>query len=235
MFCIAQAVVDSGLARRFALMLLDRAGTDSRRVVLAFMVGTAAMSTIVSDVPAAAVWMSMALPLLARIGAAPLQSQLGKALMIGIPVAAFIGGVGTPAGSSINILGLFQIEQFGKVQVSFLQWMAIGIPMVVILTPLSWWVLIAVLRRRCRRIGSVAELRGERHALGRGPAASGSWWRCWPDDRAVDCQQLAARHRLDDGGDRRRGGDVPAGREPADVAAAAARRSAGTRCCSSAA
>ena len=166
MFCIAQVVVDSGLARRFALMLLARAGSDSRRVVLAFMVGAAAMSTVVSDVPVAAVWMSMALPLLTRIGAKPLQSQLGKALMIGIPVAAFIGGVGTPAGSSINILGLFQIEQFGQVRVSFLQWMAIGIPMVIVLTPIAWWVLVTVFPPEVPTIGSVSELREERRALG---------------------------------------------------------------------
>ena len=167
MFCIAQVVVDSGLARRFALMLLEHAGSDSRRVVLAFMVGASVMSTVVSDVPVAAVWMSMALPLLARLEAKPGASRFGKALMIGIPVAAFIGGVGTPAGSSINILGLFQIEQFGKVQVSFLQWMAIGIPMVVILTPVSWWVLVRVFPPEVPTIGSTADLRNERRALGR--------------------------------------------------------------------
>lgn len=166
MFCIAQVVVDSGLARRFAVSLLIRAGNESRRVVLAFMVGAAAMSTVVSDVPVAAVWMSMALPLLARAGAVPGQSELGKALMIGIPFAAFIGGVGTPAGSSINILGLFQIEQFGKVQVSFLQWMAIGIPMVVILTPIAWWVVVRSFRPEMPTIGSVEELREEQRSLG---------------------------------------------------------------------
>jgi sodium-dependent dicarboxylate transporter 2/3/5 len=166
MFCIAQVVVDSGLARRFALVLLDRARTDSRRVVLAFMVGAAIMSAVVSDVPVAAVWMSMALPLLARIDAVPGSSPLGKALMIGIPVAAFIGGVGTPAGSSINILGLFQIEQFGKVQVTFLQWMAIGIPMVIVLTPISWWVIVKVFPPEVPTLGNLAEIREERRRLG---------------------------------------------------------------------
>jgi solute carrier family 13 (sodium-dependent dicarboxylate transporter), member 2/3/5 len=131
------------------------------------MVGAAAMSTVVSDVPVAAVWMSMALPLLARIDAKPGASALGKALMIGIPVAAFIGGVGTPAGSSINILGLFQIEQFGKVHVSFVQWMAIGMPMVVILTPIAWWIIVRVFPPEIPTIGTASELRQERKALGR--------------------------------------------------------------------
>jgi len=166
MFCIAEVVVGSGLARRFAVALLIRSGQDSRRVVLAFMVGTAAISTIMSDVPAAAIWMSMALPLLVRIKAVPGQSAFGKALMIGIPFASFIGGVATPAGSSINILAIFQIEQFGQVRVSFLQWMGLGVPMTIILTPIAWWVLMRCYPPELPTIGDPEELRRERQALG---------------------------------------------------------------------
>jgi sodium-dependent dicarboxylate transporter 2/3/5 len=166
MFCIAEVVVSSGLARRFAVALLTRSGNDSRRVVLAFMVGTSTVSTIMSDVPAAAIWMSMALPLLARINAVPGQSSFGKALMIGIPFASFIGGVATPAGSSINILAIFQIEQFGKVQVSFLQWMGLGVPLWLVLTPIAWWVLMRCYPPELPTIGDPEELRQERQALG---------------------------------------------------------------------
>jgi len=135
-------------------------------VVLAFMVGTAAISTIMSDVPAAAIWMSMALPLLVRIKAVPGQSSFGKALMIGIPFASFIGGVATPAGSSINILAIFQIEQFGQVRVSFLQWMGLGVPTTIILTPVAWWVLMRCYPPELPTIGDPEELRQERLALG---------------------------------------------------------------------
>ena len=166
MFCIAEVVVSTGLARRFAVALLTRSGNDSRRVVLAFMVGTSTISTIMSDVPASAIWMSMALPLLARIKAVPGQSSFAKALMIGIPFASFIGGVATPAGSSINILAIFQIEQFGKVQVSFLQWMGLGVPMWLILTPIAWWVLMRCYPPELPTIGDPEELRRERAALG---------------------------------------------------------------------
>ena len=166
MFCIAEVVVSSGLARRFAVALLIRSGNDSRRVVLAFMVGTSTISTIVSDVPAAAIWMSMALPLLARVHAVPGQSSFGKALMIGIPFASFIGGVATPAGSSINILAIFQIEQFGKVSVTFLQWMGLGVPMWLILTPIAWWVLMRCYPPERPTVGDPEELRQERQALG---------------------------------------------------------------------
>ena len=142
MFLIAAVVHDSGLDQRFASWLLRRAGTDTRRVLLAFMIGSATLSTIVSDVPACAIWASLGLTLLRRDNCLPGRSNFGRALMLGIPIAAFIGGIGTPAGSSVNLLGLQLLKQFGDMEVGFLHWMAIGIPMVVVLIPFAWWVLI---------------------------------------------------------------------------------------------
>jgi solute carrier family 13 (sodium-dependent dicarboxylate transporter), member 2/3/5 len=52
------------------------------------------------------------------------------------------------------------------VQVSFLQWMAIGIPMAVILTPVAWWVIVRVFPPEVPTVGSAAEIRDERLALG---------------------------------------------------------------------
>lgn len=137
MFVIAQAFTNTGLDRRFACWLLAKARGSSRRAVLLLMVGTATMSTVVSDVPCCAVFMAVALGLFDKMGLTPGRSDFAKAVMIGIPVASLIGGVGTPAGSSINILGLAFIEQHGGVRVPFVTWMAIGMPMVVVLVPLA--------------------------------------------------------------------------------------------------
>ena len=109
MFIIAQAFICSGLDRRFSLWLLSKAGTESRRVVQVFMVGTCLISTIMSDVPATAIFMALAVGLFEKMKLTPGGSTFAKALMIGIPFAALIGGVATPAGSSINILGIFFI------------------------------------------------------------------------------------------------------------------------------
>ena len=90
-----------------------------------------------SDVPCAAVFMAVALGLFDKMGLVAGQSPFAKAVMIAIPIASLIGGVGTPAGSSVNILGLGFIEKFGGVRVPFLHWMAIGLPMVVVLIPFA--------------------------------------------------------------------------------------------------
>jgi sodium-dependent dicarboxylate transporter 2/3/5 len=173
MFCISTAFATSGLDRRFALALLGRAGGSSRRILLAFMVGTAAISTIMSDVPACAIFMSIALGLLARNDVVPGESRFGKAVMIGIPMAALIGGVATPAGSSINILGIEFIEKFGGVRVPFLDWMAIGVPMTLILTPIAWWLLVRWFPPERETLGDMGELRRELTALG--PVNAAEW------------------------------------------------------------
>jgi sodium-dependent dicarboxylate transporter 2/3/5 len=111
MFVVAFAWIKTGLAKRFALWMISKAGTDAKRVLWVFIIGTGLISTIISDVPCAAIFMAIALGIFQRLGLKPLQSQFAKAVMIGIPIGSYIGGVGTPAGSAINLLGISMIEQ----------------------------------------------------------------------------------------------------------------------------
>src|SRR5262245_16088990 len=165
MFLLAAALVASGLDRRFALALLARAGTRPRRVLLALMAGTATLSTIMSDVPVCAIFMAVALGIFARPGVVP-GSSFGKAVMMGIPIASLIGGVATPAGSAINVLGIYFIEEYGKVRVPFLSWTAIGVPMVLVMTPVAWWVLCRFHPPEMQSVGSEEEVRTELGRLG---------------------------------------------------------------------
>src|SRR5690606_5626920 len=120
-----------------------------------------------SDVPCCAVFMAIALGLFEKLGLRAGESTFAKALMMGIPIAALIGGVGTPAGSSINILGIQFLEQYGNVRVPFLHWMAIGVPMVVVLIPVSAWILTRVYPPEMATIGDVTGIGEERARLGR--------------------------------------------------------------------
>jgi sodium-dependent dicarboxylate transporter 2/3/5 len=163
MFIIAQAFSNTGLDRRFACWLLVKADGSTHRALVLFMAGTAAISTIVSDVPCAAIFMAAALGLFDKMGIVPGQSQFARGMMMGIPIASLIGGVGTPAGSSVNVLGLNFIEQYGHVRVPFVHWMAIGLPMVVILVPFAARVILWCYppeRPRFEGLDFHAELRG---------------------------------------------------------------------------
>jgi len=166
MFVIARAFSTTGLDRRFAFWWLARAGGNPRHFVIAFMLGCGALSTIVSDVPVCAIFMAIALGIFDRLKLVPGRSRFAKSLMIGIPIASLIGGVGTPAGSSINILGLFFIEQHGGVRVSFLSWMAIGIPMVAVLLPIAALVVTSFYPPEMASMDGAVDITADRRRLG---------------------------------------------------------------------
>jgi sodium-dependent dicarboxylate transporter 2/3/5 len=174
MFIIAYAWVKTGLARRFAIWMISKAGTDTRRVVYVFMGGTAVISTVVSDVPTAAIFMAIALSIFEKLQLAPGTSQFGRVVMLGIPIASLIGGIATPAGSSINLLGLDMIEQNGGQRIPFLHWMAIGVPMAIILLPIAAWVLLKFYPPEIESIGSLDEIHRERKEMG---AITGNEWK----------------------------------------------------------
>ena len=120
----------------------------------------------------AANFMAIAVGILDKLGLRP-GSRFGRAVMIGIPIAALIGGVGTPAGSSIHLLGLVMIEQAGGDRVPFLHWMAIGIPMVAILLPVAAWVLLRLFPPEIASIGDLEEIHDERRRMG--PVSRAEW------------------------------------------------------------
>jgi solute carrier family 13 (sodium-dependent dicarboxylate transporter), member 2/3/5 len=165
MFTIAFAWIKTGLARRFALWMISLAGTDATRAVYVFVIGAGLISMVVSDVPCAAIFMAIALGIFDRLNIRP-GSQFGKAVMIGIPVGSLIGGVGTPAGSSINLLGLTMIEQNGGQRIPFLYWMAIGIPMVAILLPIAGWVIVKFFPPEIKTIGVMEDIHREQREMG---------------------------------------------------------------------
>jgi len=165
MFLLAAAILESGLDRRFAAWLLERAGSDARRTVAALMVGTAVFSTLLSDVPATAIFMAVGLGVIERAGV-PRGSRFAKAVMVGIPVAALIGGVATPAGSSINVLGMHFIQEHGGVTVTFLDWMILGVPMVLLLVPVSIALILHSFPPELGRIAGHEALERERAARG---------------------------------------------------------------------
>jgi sodium-dependent dicarboxylate transporter 2/3/5 len=81
-------------------------------------------------------------------------------------VAALIGGVATPAGSSINILGIFFIQEYGDVTIRFFDWMVIGIPLVLGMLPLAVWVLLRWYPPEMDHVTAVGDIETERAGLG---------------------------------------------------------------------
>jgi sodium-dependent dicarboxylate transporter 2/3/5 len=101
------------------------------------------------------------------------MQAFGTALGLGIAYACSIGGMGTLVGTPPNlVLAAFVRERYGA-EVSMLRWLGIGLPLVAVLLPVTWWYLTRVAFRvpatpfPCGRAVLESELAGL-GAMGRG-------------------------------------------------------------------
>ena len=146
-FAFACFIGRSSIATRLTGMILKWAGTNSSRVLLGFMVVTALISTLMDNLPLCAVMLPIAYGVL-DANNTPLgrKSPFAKCLAIGIPWAAAIGGMMTPAGCIINVFTLSLLEQAFNLQISFVQWMALGVPAAIIMVPVGWFALVKIFK-----------------------------------------------------------------------------------------
>lgn len=140
-FGIAAALTNVPLGKRVLLSLLRRFGSNVNNTLLALMIACALFSSIVSNVPTCAIFMAISLNVLELYDAEDDRRRTGRMLMIAIPVASMIGGIMTPAGSSVNLIAISQLEQLTGTTVTFVQWMVAGIPLAVVLVPLAWFLM----------------------------------------------------------------------------------------------
>lgn len=140
-FGIAAALTTIPLSRRVLRILLRAFGKNVGQVLLSMMVTCAVLSSIVSNVPTCAIFMTLALDFVELYKDEAQRRRTARAFMIAIPVASMIGGMMTPAGSSINLLAISQLEQHAGVTISFVQWMIAGIPLTLVMIPLAWWLM----------------------------------------------------------------------------------------------
>jgi len=143
-FFLAAALTASGLGKRLSMKLTILSKGSPKKVIFYLMAATAVLSTVISDVPAAAAFAPIGLALIDKNNCKLKASNFAKSLMIGIPFAALIGGVATPAGSSLNVLSLSLLKSTSKIDISFVQWASVGIPVVIIAIPLAWKIMTMV-------------------------------------------------------------------------------------------
>jgi sodium-dependent dicarboxylate transporter 2/3/5 len=148
-FILAAAFEKSGLHRRLALALLGAVGTRPDRIVLGFMIAGAFMSMWVSNTATVLMLLPLANSMMRRPDedgerAASVGTDFERALLLGIAYAATIGGFGTLVGTPPNALLSGFLQQTHGVKLGFLDFMLVGVPIVVVATPLTWLVLTRV-------------------------------------------------------------------------------------------
>ena len=149
-FILAAAFERSGLHKRLAFALLSLVGTKPDRVVGGFMMAGGFISMWVSNTATAVMLLPLVQPLLRTATttdrAAP-ATPFEKALLLGIAYSATIGGFGTLIGTPPNALLAGFLTQTHGIRVGFLDYMMIGVPIVLLAIPATWFILTRVVFR----------------------------------------------------------------------------------------
>lgn len=137
-FVIAEAMQKVGLDKTLFKVTISKFGSKPRNVLLGIMLVTAVFSMIMSNTATTAMMIAAVIPF---INTLEKNAPFAKALLIGIPAAASLGGMGTIIGSPPNAIAVDAMSNHG-IQFGFLEWMIIGFPVAVILVFLFWLFLI---------------------------------------------------------------------------------------------
>ncbi|WP_195269041.1 DASS family sodium-coupled anion symporter [Eubacterium sp. 1001713B170207_170306_E7] len=145
-FGISAAISKVPTTKRILLFLLKKMGGNINLFILAIMLATALVSSIMSNIPATVMFMTIALNFLELYNTAEEKKHTGRAIMIALPIAGMIGGVITPAGSSNNILALELLNEYSDITIRFVDWIFICLPIALLMLPIAWVLIIKVFK-----------------------------------------------------------------------------------------
>ena len=133
-FVLAIMAERYGLDVTLAKALLSIFGTKPKMVLLGFLVIISVFSMFMSNTATAAMMLAFLAPVLAKL---PSDDKGKIGLALSIPVAANLGGIGTPIGTPPNATAKGYLEQAG-IDVSFGEWCIHMIPYVIVMVLLAW-------------------------------------------------------------------------------------------------
>ncbi|MBR4566489.1 MAG: SLC13/DASS family transporter [Prevotella sp.] len=139
-FVLAIAATKTGLDAQLAKVLLKPFGNRSENVLLGFLLITAFFSMFVSNTATAAMMLTFLTPVFKQL---PPEGKGRIALALSIPVAANLGGMGTPIGTPPNAIAIKYLNdpEGLNLGLGFGQWMMFMVPLVIVLIFFGWWLL----------------------------------------------------------------------------------------------
>ena len=136
-FIIAKAMTLHRLDRRFAMYIFSIKGIGKSPTMLLIACGgiTALISMWISNTAATAIMLPICIGIISAIEkrSSKLSLKYRTGMMLMIAYGASVGGIGTPVGSPPNLIAIGMIESLTHYRITFFQWMALGVPMLIIM------------------------------------------------------------------------------------------------------
>ncbi len=141
-FLLARAAVKEGVDQGMSALLLRPFGGRPKTILLGLMLVTALFSMWMSNTATTAMMMTLVAPMLSHL---PSGEPFRKALVLAVPIAANIGGMGTPIASPPNAVAVGFLQKAG-IKIGFLDWMLATVPFMLLLLLFAWWLLFQFFR-----------------------------------------------------------------------------------------
>lgn len=168
-FFLAVTMEKWGLHKRIALRIMAFVGTSPDRLILGFMLATAFLSMWISNTATTAMMLPIGLAVGEMFRPAGHRGpyRFGIALMLGVAYAASIGGVSTLIGTPPNAVLAGAASEILGYQIGFMQWMGVGLPLSLVMLPLTWVMLTRFLYPPGELAGDASDvIERERRSLG---------------------------------------------------------------------
>ena len=149
-FVLALALEKVNLHKRIALSIIKLTGTTPNKVVLGFMIATAALSMWISNTATTVVMLPIAMSVIALLvndadGFTKSDKNFALSVMLGIAFSANAGGIATVIGTPPNSVMIGLLENEYNIEISFLKWMVIGVPFSAVMIWISYIVLVKLM------------------------------------------------------------------------------------------
>ena len=141
-FVLAIVASKYGMDVTMARILLKPFGKKPKYVLLGVLVVISVFSMFMSNTATAAMFLAFLAPVFASLPDSDKKGKVGIALAI--PIAANVGGIGTPIGTPPNATAVGNLDSLAGITIGFGDWAGRMIPFVIIMILLAW-VLLCVL------------------------------------------------------------------------------------------
>ena len=156
-FFLADAATKFRLDINLARVLLKPFGTNPKYVLLGLMSVTALFSMFMSNTATAAMMLALLTPVLALFKP---EDRGRAAFALCIPIGANVGGIGTPIGTPPNAIALKFMQENGW-NVTFGDWMMFGVPFVIIMLLIGWFILLKMFPIDQKALDLAKEMKGK--------------------------------------------------------------------------
>jgi sodium-dependent dicarboxylate transporter 2/3/5 len=141
-FAFGFALQKTSFSNRLILSMLKISQGKTSKLVLTFMMATYIISMFISDIAAVVIFVGFVVEFIQLIEEEYDKKRLGKILLLAVPFGSVLGGTATMVGSSVNVLALHLMKSHAGVDVTFLQWSCLALPISIIVLVVCWRVLL---------------------------------------------------------------------------------------------